>query len=281
MRQNLSLFKKSMILFSFIPLILSIGIVPGLSYASEYTDTPREQREDGFTPNEVQCDIGLHLIIRMNGKAACVITEKVDEWEDVKNAIEHPLLSCQDNFVFLEHPQTGAIICRGQATVQNFVDRGWTVLDTTPQVEPEIDQCRSGKLHVEAPTGAILCKRPSDVQRFIDAGWNVLDATPAFSETGAAQCNRERVAMSGDTTGTIKCVRSQSVDLFKRNGFTLVEVAPKAGDAAMFDLTGCRGGAFHLKNLSSGIISCVIQSNVPTYLDRGWAPLYDLPFMTT
>ncbi len=264
-----------------IPLILSIGIVPGLSYASDYTDTPREQIEDGFTPNEVQCDIGLHLIIRMNGKAACVTTEKVDEWEDVKNAIDHPLLECQGNFVILEHSKTDAIICRGQATVQNFVDRGWTVLDTTPQVEPVIDQCRSGKLHVEAPTGVILCKRADEVQRFIDAGWPVLDAIPEFSETGAAQCNSERVAMSGDTTGTIKCVRSQSVDLYKSHGFTLVEVAPKAGDPAMFDLTGCRGGAFHLKNLASGIISCVIQSNVPTYLARGWAPLYDLPFMTT
>ena len=89
MRQNLSLFKKSMILFSFIPLILSIGIVPGLSYAADYTNPPREQRENGFTPNEVQCDIGLHLIIRMNGKAACVTTVKVDEWIDVKNALWH------------------------------------------------------------------------------------------------------------------------------------------------------------------------------------------------
>ena len=278
MTKNLSLIKKYLILFSMVPMILSIGIVPGLTYAADYTDSPREQREDGFTPNEVQCDIGKHLIIRMNGKAACVDTVKVDEWKDVKNAIEHPLLECQGNFSYLEHPKTGAVICRGQATVQNFVDRGWTVLDSPPQFEPEIDQCRSGKLHVEAPTGAILCKRTDDVQRFVDAGWNVLDEIPEFTDSGAAQCNRDRIAMSGDTTGSVTCVRSQSVDLFKRNGYTLIEEAPRAGDPVMHELTGC---TFHLKNLASGIISCVTQSNVPTYLARGWAPLYDLPFMTT
>jgi len=271
--------KKNLMLFSFVPLILSIGIVPGLSFA-DYSESPDDQIDDGFLPHEVSCDLDKISIIRNNGKAACVFEDTAAEWVEDEMGVRDPLLQCGSGFVHIQIPRSGAIICISQARAQIFVDRGWTALDAPPPAkETEVDQCRGGQIHIQIPNlGTIICRTPADAQRYIDAGWEPLDEIPTFSETGAAQCNPNQVAMSGDITGTVACVRSQSVDLYKSNGYTLVEVEPTTGDPVMFELTGCRGGSFHLKNPDSGIIMCAKQSIVPRYIDRGWVPLYDLPF---
>jgi len=59
------------ILFVLIPLILSIGIIPVISYAQSI-DSPRKQMESGITAEDVVCKSGFTLMIRISGDAACV-----------------------------------------------------------------------------------------------------------------------------------------------------------------------------------------------------------------
>ena len=59
------------ILFVLIPLILSIGIIPVISFA-ESIDSPRKQMESGITAEDVVCKSGFTLMIRISGDAACV-----------------------------------------------------------------------------------------------------------------------------------------------------------------------------------------------------------------
>jgi len=271
---------KNLMSFSFIPLILLIGIVPGLSFA-DYSDDPYDQMEDGFLPHEILCKIGKVPIIRNNGLPACVFADTADEWEEDGIGVTDPLVQCRTGFVHLEHPSTGAIICQGQSSFQKFVDQGWMALDGPPaKKDTKLDQCRGGQIHVQSPTlGTILCRTPSDAQQLIDGGWIVLDDLATFTASGLTQCDANHVAMAGDTTGNPTCVRSNFVNLFKSEGFTILEEEPLAGIPTMRELTGCRGSnTFHLKNPASGIIACVEQSMVLRYLDRGWEVLYDLPF---
>jgi len=264
--------------FFLIPLILSIGIVPGFA---DYSDSPDDQIEEGYLPHEVSCDLDRKQIIRNNGKAACVKESTAAEWEEDGMGVTDSLLQCKSGNVHLQNPGTGAIICQGQGSFQKFVDQGWVALDGPPAAkETKNDQCKGGEIHIQSPTlGTILCKSPTGAQKFIDGGWEALDELPTFTQTGLAQCGASQVAMSGDITGSILCVRSQSVDLYKSHDYTLVEDEPKAGDPLMYEMTGCRGGTFHLQNPDSGIIICAKQSIVPKYLDRGWVALDELPFM--
>jgi len=59
------------ILFALIPLILSIGIIPVISFA-ESIDSPRKQMDAGITAEDVVCKSGFTLMIRISGDAACV-----------------------------------------------------------------------------------------------------------------------------------------------------------------------------------------------------------------
>ncbi len=59
------------ILFVIIPLILSLGIIPAISFAQSI-DSPRKQMESGITAEDVVCKSGFTLMIRISGDAACV-----------------------------------------------------------------------------------------------------------------------------------------------------------------------------------------------------------------
>ncbi len=59
------------ILFALIPLILSLGIIPVISFAQSI-DSPRKQMESGITAEDVVCKSGFTLMIRISGDAACV-----------------------------------------------------------------------------------------------------------------------------------------------------------------------------------------------------------------
>jgi len=59
------------ILFALIPLILSIGIIPVISFA-ESIESPRKQMDGGITAEDVVCKSGFTLMIRISGDAACV-----------------------------------------------------------------------------------------------------------------------------------------------------------------------------------------------------------------
>jgi len=54
-----------------IPLILSIGITPAISFG-EMIDSPRKQMQKGVTAVDVVCKSGLTLMIRTSGDAVCV-----------------------------------------------------------------------------------------------------------------------------------------------------------------------------------------------------------------
>jgi len=56
---------------SLIPLILSIGIVPVISFA-ENMDSPRKQMANGVSVENVVCKLNFTLMIRISGDAACV-----------------------------------------------------------------------------------------------------------------------------------------------------------------------------------------------------------------
>jgi len=59
------------VIFALIPLILSIGIVPVISFA-ENMDSPRKQMANGVSVENVVCKLNFTLMIRISGDAACV-----------------------------------------------------------------------------------------------------------------------------------------------------------------------------------------------------------------
>jgi len=75
-----SKFLKYMIIFAFIPLILSIGIIPAISFG-EMIDSPRKQMKNGIASEDVVCKSGFTLMLRPSGSAVCVkpsTAEKLD-----------------------------------------------------------------------------------------------------------------------------------------------------------------------------------------------------------
>jgi hypothetical protein len=58
------------IIFALIPLILSIGIAPAISFGE--IDSPYQQIKNGVATEDIQCKESLKLLIRSNGQPACV-----------------------------------------------------------------------------------------------------------------------------------------------------------------------------------------------------------------
>jgi len=59
------------LVLTIIPLILSIGLIPAMSFADSLK-SPRQQMNDGTMAEDVTCKGGFTLMIRMSGDAACV-----------------------------------------------------------------------------------------------------------------------------------------------------------------------------------------------------------------
>ena len=59
------------VIFALIPLILSIGIAPAISFG-EMIDSPRKQMQNGIIAKDVTCKSVLTLMIRTSGDAVCV-----------------------------------------------------------------------------------------------------------------------------------------------------------------------------------------------------------------
>jgi len=60
-----------MIIFVLIPLILSIGMAPAMSYGNIF-GTPKKQMDSGIRGNDVLCRVGFDLMLRPSGDVACV-----------------------------------------------------------------------------------------------------------------------------------------------------------------------------------------------------------------
>jgi len=61
-----SKFLKHMIIFALIPLVLSIGMAPVMSFGSIF-GTPKKQMDDGVPAEDVLCRIGFDLMLRPSG----------------------------------------------------------------------------------------------------------------------------------------------------------------------------------------------------------------------
>jgi len=72
-----SKFLKHMILFTFIPLVLSIGMIPAMSFGNIF-GTPKKQVDDGVAAEDVLCRAGLDLMLRPSGAVACVMPTSSD-----------------------------------------------------------------------------------------------------------------------------------------------------------------------------------------------------------
>ena len=66
-----SKFLNQVILFAFIPLVLSIGMVPAISFGNIF-GTPKAQMDNGVATGDVLCRYGLDLMLRPSGSVACV-----------------------------------------------------------------------------------------------------------------------------------------------------------------------------------------------------------------
>lgn len=72
---------ENKILFLVIPLILTIGIIPAISFA-EQIDSPKKQMDAGTAPEDVVCKSGLALMIRNSGSAACMEPDSIEKLEN-------------------------------------------------------------------------------------------------------------------------------------------------------------------------------------------------------
>ncbi len=78
-----ALISKSLILFALVPLVLSIGMAPAMSFGG-LIPFPLKQMDDDIAPEDVVCRFGLTLMIRNTGSAACVkpaSEDKLTNWE--------------------------------------------------------------------------------------------------------------------------------------------------------------------------------------------------------
>jgi len=65
------IFLKYMIIFVLIPLVLSIGMAPTMSFGNIF-GTPNKQLDDGVLNKDVLCRVGFDLVLRPSGSVACV-----------------------------------------------------------------------------------------------------------------------------------------------------------------------------------------------------------------
>ncbi len=70
-------FLKHMILFAFIPLVLSIGMAPAMSFGNIF-GSPKKQMDDGVPTEDVLCRAGFDLMLRPSGAVACVMPTSSD-----------------------------------------------------------------------------------------------------------------------------------------------------------------------------------------------------------
>ena len=83
-----------MIVFAFIPIILSIGMAPAISFGNIF-GTPKKQMDDGVPNEDVLCRVGFDLMLRPTGTVACVKPTSADKltgmgWETL--AEDSPML---------------------------------------------------------------------------------------------------------------------------------------------------------------------------------------------
>ena len=162
---------KFLTLFSLIPLILSIGITPGLSFGF-VPDSANHQLSNGALPHEVTCSQDKTLVVRSNGKPACVKPGTGKDWEASGMGKTNPVSDCKPGMATLENASTGAIFCADQDKAQKYINQGWESLDEMPPQKTSISECSGGRTQLKNPnTGSIICPNQDKVQKYINEGW--------------------------------------------------------------------------------------------------------------
>jgi len=64
-------FLKYVLIFTLIPLVLSIGMSPAMSFGNIF-GTPNKQMDDGVPNEDVLCRVGFDLVLRPSDSVACV-----------------------------------------------------------------------------------------------------------------------------------------------------------------------------------------------------------------
>ena len=170
-------FIRYFMLVSFIPLILSIGIIPTFSFAQQNTGfsdyvKPYKQMSNGALPHDVFCSDDKILIVRNNGKPACVKLGTGTNWESAGMGKTNPTENCKPGYATLENPNTAAIICEDQDKAQKYINQGWESLDETPPMKLSPGECREGETKLKNPgTGSIVCKLGGQAQKYEGRGW--------------------------------------------------------------------------------------------------------------
>jgi hypothetical protein len=309
-------FSKHFVLFSLIPIILSIGIVPssfaqddrdvqggvydplvsqeesikgiqpfGSVLEAEGTyDSPKEQMKKGVAPHNVKCNPGSTLIIRNHGFPACVQQSTADAWDNKGWGVAGTLLDCKGGDIHMHNANTGAVICENQSKAQKYINLGWVAIDPIPITQDpflptgRLSQCKGGEIHLQDPSNLnVICENQDQAQKYVNEGWTALDQIPKHTATGLTQCSGGHIPMSGPETGSTVCVKQNRIQKFVAEGFTLLEDVPSKGDFRFPDLTKCKSGNIHLKNPNTGTIICENQSTAPKYVREGWIALDKIP----
>jgi len=83
-------FLKHMIIFAFIPLVLSIGMAPAMSFGNIF-GTPKKQMDSGVPNEDVLCRVGFDLMLRTSGNVACVKPTSADTLTGMGWEIKHKI----------------------------------------------------------------------------------------------------------------------------------------------------------------------------------------------
>jgi len=81
-------FLKYVLIFTLIPLVLSIGLSPAMSFGNIF-GTPNKQMDAGVPNEDVLCRVGFDLVLRPSGSVACVTPTSSEKGT---------LFSCRRNF---------------------------------------------------------------------------------------------------------------------------------------------------------------------------------------
>lgn len=167
---------KTLFLLFGIPLILSIGIMPGLSFGF-VIDSAQHQLSKGALPHEVTCSQDKTLIVRSNGKPACVKPETGTKWESAGMGKTNPTADCKSGFATLENPKTGAIICENQSKASKYINLGWKEIEGMPEKKTTTPiVCKGGEVKLMNPkSGEMICENQDQAQKYINEGWTNTD----------------------------------------------------------------------------------------------------------
>jgi hypothetical protein len=175
-----------------IPLIVSIGITPGLSFGF-VPDSAHHQLSKGALPHEVVCSQDKTLVVRSNGKPACVKPGTGKNWEASGIGKTNPTADCKSGFATLENPKTGAIICENQSKASKYINLGWKEIDGMPEKKTTTPTvCKGGEVKLMNPkSGEMICENQDQAQKYIDEGWTNTDPMTDTISSSEVKTNAE------------------------------------------------------------------------------------------